>query len=139
MKTPQPTEKTSDAPQKLTRKISELPEPHYGVLQDGRFYDFNPAQADIQRAIDEKRFDARGFQTHKEELKAEWLRDCNESADEYCRLQKEYHAARIAYFVVTGWIDPIKVAANGDMIDGAHRLKAAKFMGKDEVEIRIAQ
>lgn len=133
------TEEAPEPPPKLMRKISNIPEPHYGAWHEGRFYDFNPTHADIQHAINENSLEPRNYQLDVKQLDDEWVHGCNGNIDEYCRLQKKYHAARIAYFVVNDWTDPIVVSAEGKMIDGTHRLKAAKHQKRNEVEIRIAQ
>jgi hypothetical protein len=92
---------------------------------------------EIQYAVDNDLLESRGYQTHFDELNLEWeegLRSLQELADR----QKSYHAKRIAHFVVHGWSDPIILDANGKITDGLHRLKAAIFMGKDEVDVIIS-
>ncbi len=122
----------------IMRRVSEIPEATYGARQDGKLYLFNPTPADIQKALDEGRFEERGYQSHKAELEAEWLEGAAGSINEYCRLQMVYHARRIAHFVVRGWSDAIVLAKNRDMLDGTHRLKAAIHKRMDEVEVRFA-
>jgi hypothetical protein len=60
-------------PPKLMRKVSDIPEPHYGAWHESRFYDFNPTCADIQRAIGEKRRDIRNYQIDLQTLNDAWV------------------------------------------------------------------
>ena len=120
------------------RKVFKIPEAIYAAWHEGKLYDFNPTTSDIQNAIEGGQLENRGYQSHKGELEDEWAQCAKGSIDEICRLQKNYHARRIAHFVVHGWEDPIILAANGDMIDGTHRLKAAIHKRMHEVEIKIA-
>lgn len=121
---------------RIMKRVTEIPEATYGARHEGKLYLFNPTAEDIQRCIDQKEFEDRGYQSHKEELEVEWARDCV-SLEEYCVRQRSYHARRIATFVVHGWTEPITLATNGDMIDGTHRLKAALFKSQKEVEVQI--
>jgi len=98
----------------------------------------------IEEAIKNNELEIRGFQSHYAELEEEWnanlTGDFNAKCMEYARRSKTYHARRIAFFVVKGWdgdpivLEPDAVAIN----DGLHRLKAAKHMDLQEVEIKIA-
>ncbi len=50
----------------------------------------------------------------------------------------DYHAGRVAYFVVKGWANsPIEITASGAMNEGQHRLLAACFMKLDEIEVIV--
>ena len=45
---------------------------------------------------------------------------------------------RIVYFVVNGWEEPILLCKDGCTIsDGLHRLKAAIYLGLEEVEVKL--
>jgi hypothetical protein len=120
----------------MMREIAKIQIIPYG-FNDGITYLAEPSPMEIQYAVDNDLLESRGYQTHFDELNLEWeegLRSLQELADR----QKSYHAKRIAHFVVHGWSDPIILDANGKITDGLHRLKAAIFMGKDEVDVIIS-
>lgn len=121
------------------REVSKIPVATYAADQEGKRYFFDPSAAEIQQAIDNGKLEERGYQRHLHDLVAEWQAGAKGEAVEFYRLQKEYHACRIAYFVVRGWTDPIVLAANGDMIEGTHRLKAAIHKGVSKVGVRISR
>ncbi len=51
---------------------------------------------------------------------------------------RKYHA-RIAFFVVNGWDEPIVLNTDEHKIkEGLHRLKAAIFLGWETVEVDVA-
>jgi len=55
---------------------------------------------------------------------------------------RSFHVARVAYLVVHGWEDPIEVEASDHItwpvMDGNHRLAAAKFLGMEMVEVQFS-
>ena len=124
---------------RVMRVVAEIQCRRFGASHKGKDYDFEPTASDIQRAIDCGELETRGAQAHRQELEREWQRESGGSLDEQARLQKIYNARRIAHFVVHGWTDPIVLAANGDMIEGTHRLKAAIHKLMDKVGVRIAR
>jgi ParB-like nuclease domain len=76
----------------------------------------------------------RAYQQDLESLKAEW----NTIPEQFHLRAKEYHARRIAYFVVNGWTDPIVLEQDArTIVDGLHRLKAAIYLGNETVEATI--
>ena len=95
---------------------------------------------DIRNAIAEKRYDARSFQAHFNELKDEWNRDTR-NYDEYLERKKKYHIERIAYLVTSGlWKEPIIVCSDLRRIcDGQHRVWAAKYLNEDEIEANVKE
>lgn len=104
-----------------------------------RQYDISsePSKDEIERAVREKDFDERGFQRDLPELNAEWNK-ANSSVEEYCDRMRQYHARRIACFVVNKWNDPILLKADGRTVrEGTHRLKAAIHLGMETVEVEI--
>ena len=128
---------TPAAKPRIMRKVSEIPEYTYAAQKDGHLYNFNPTTENIQQAIDAGQLEERGYQTHKDELHTEWTQGAQGNIETFCLLQRDYHARRIARFVVKGWSDPIILASDGDMIDGTHRLKAAIHKHLDEVEVQV--
>jgi hypothetical protein len=125
------------------RKIADIKPIPYG-FNVGTIYSAEPSRMEIQFAIDNGQLEDRGYQTHFDELNREWEGGLSfEPAEEFRSLQefadrqRSYHAKRIAHFVVHGWSDPIILDANGKIRDGSHRLKAAIFMGKDEIDVSI--
>ena len=122
----------------MKRKISDIKLVRYANKDaNGVELQCEPARESIQFAIDNKEFELRGFQSHLDELMAEWGKNATTVQDWNERI-RVYHARRIAHFVVHGWSDPIILDANGKITDGLHRLKAAIFMGKDEVDVIIS-
>ncbi len=51
------------------------------------------------------------------------------------------HAARIAWFVVYGWSQPVDITTNKEfrVVNGHHRLCAANYLGCDEILVKIEQ
>ena len=97
-----------------------------------------PSPEEIEEAISEGNFETRGFQNDCKEITAEWNREAGNSFEQYCRLRRQYHARRIAYFVVHGWDDPIVLHGDEHGIhDGLHRLKAAKHKGMKTISCRV--
>lgn len=102
-----------------------------------------PSPDDIRRAIHEGRLDARRFQIDEAALHAEW-RAASQGGQDHEALRRsvtDYHAGRIAFFVAHGWSDhqyPITVDANNVLHDGGHRLRAARFAGAEEIEVKVA-
>jgi hypothetical protein len=120
----------------MWKKIADIPFVRYENTFNGIVLSCESSHENIQLAINNKEFEQRGFQTHNDELLAEWKKNVS-SAQELNERIRGYHTRRIAHFVVHGWTDPIILDADGEMKDGLHRLKAAIFMGKDEVEVVI--
>lgn len=68
----------------------------------------------------------------------QYISDVGGDVNKCIRWAKDYHAARVAKIAVQGWSDyPIRIAANGDMIDGQHRLLSADFLGMTEVDVEV--
>lgn len=115
-------------------KIQNVP---FGAMHEGKAYDFNPTPEEIQKAIDNGQFEARGIQSHRDELDREWWVKANGNLDEIAKLQREFNARRIAHFVVNGWPDALRVERSGKMHDGTHRLRAAIHKGLKTVSVEI--
>ena len=111
----------------MQKKISEIVNTPYG--QDN--VSCEPSKQDIQKAIDDKDLETRGFQNP--EVEAEyWALNVPERYEWI----KKYHAKRIAFYVVNGWQDRIVLNEDKKTIkDGLHRLKAAIFLGWGTVKI----
>jgi hypothetical protein len=113
----------------VQKKISEIVNTKYG--QDGVCCE--PSKADIQKAVNEKDFETRGFQEDINELIAEW--ESVSVFERYERIRK-YHARRVAFFVVNGWHNRIVLNKDQRTIkEGLHRLKAAIFLGWETVDV----
>lgn len=117
--------------------ISKLKRTPYGS-PDGRFT-CEPSSQDICDAIKKREFENRIFskQPDQDSLKAEWHEAAQGDEREFYRLQKMYHARRIATLVSIGWDDPIEVAASLLITDGNHRLRAAEFRGDNEIHVQF--
>lgn len=124
-------------------KIADIKPIPYG-FNVGIIYLAEPSRMEIQHAVDNGLLESRGYQTHLDELNLEWEEglsfelDESRSQQELADRQKSYHAKRIAHFVVHGWSDPIILDSNGRITDGSHRLKAAIFMEKDEIDVTVS-
>lgn len=122
----------------MMRKIVDIPFVRYANRDaNGVSISCEPTREDIQLAINYKEFEQRGFQSHLNELRAEWEKNVR-NGQEWNERIRVYHTRRIAYFVEHGWVDPIILNPDGTMKDGLHRLKAAIFMDKDEVDVIIS-
>ena len=120
----------------MKRKISELKPCAYGV--PGPQISCEPSSQDICQAITNKSFELRPFsEVDQEVLRAEWTQAANGDIHEFARLQRAYHAKRIAFLVVSGRNDPIEVDSTGNITDGNHRVRAAIFRGETEIEVLI--
>lgn len=121
-----------------TRRISDLKICYYiDTINDQRLL-CEPTPKDICDAIKAGRLEKRNYQRDLAALTAEWEGASENSLNPlstWQRLVTDYHAARIAHFVVSGWDDPISINANDEVTDGTHRIKAAIFKGDSEVEV----
>jgi hypothetical protein len=122
----------------MQKKISEILIGPYVGLSRPDHPPCEPSAEEIERAVREKDREERGYQEHREELTAEWNK-LRSSFEEYNDHERRYHARRIAFFVVNGWSnDPIVLQKDARSVhDGLHRLKAAKHMGLETVEVMI--
>lgn len=98
-----------------------------------------PTDQEIAEAVAAKAVDERFYSGEEQAaLYAAFEKEAAGNFDTYRRLIHQYHARRVAYFVLEkDWKDPIGVTAEGILHDGGHRYLAAKFLGKDEVEVEI--
>ena len=113
----------------MTKRIDDIARKQYGQC-----FSTEPSDEDVAEAIKKGELEERGFQEYEHELAAEWYRH---PPTECVQLAKQYHARRIAYFVVKGWTDPIQITSVGKLRDGAHRLRAAKFKGEKTIDFII--
>jgi hypothetical protein len=120
----------------VIRKISELHRCNYGLPHTD--ISCEPTSSEICTAISNKQFESRSFdQADKNGLLNEWNNAANGNDTEMGRLQKIYHAQRIAYLIVNGWSDPITIDLNGVITDGNHRIRAASFLGRAEIDANV--
>lgn len=95
-----------------------------------------PSHQGIAEAVAEKKLETRRYQEDLELLKSEWGKA--KSVEEHCKLVKQYHTCRVAFFVVNKWKDPILLDHDQrTIIDGLHRLKAAQYLGMKTIEADI--
>jgi hypothetical protein len=115
----------------MLRKVTEITYSPYGQCD----LSADPSDAEIETALREERFDNRNFQKDEAELRAEWQLG-SPSCEEICERARQYHARRIAFFVRYGWSDPIRLKSDGHTVhDGLHRLRAAKFLGRESIDV----
>ena len=129
----------------------------FGDPADPPCYDANPLDEDIAQAvakakesgITEKR---RWHGAEKQDVLQEVFKEATLEA-QVARL-KRYHAERVAHYVVNGWESqedkkhPIAVKAFADSLhphfkwlttEGVHRLKAIRFLGVSEIEVKVEE
>jgi hypothetical protein len=115
----------------MKKKVSEIFSLPYG--QDN--ISCEPFREEIEKAVREKNLEKRGFQEHLDELEVEWGKIPTPERYDHIR---NYHAKRIASFVVNPDDHPIKLKKDGrEVSEGSHRLRAAIHLGIDEVEVEI--
>jgi hypothetical protein len=117
----------------VTVRTDEVHAQEYG--QDGQSCE--PSPADIARHVAFGEVEMRPFQTYAGQLALEWY---SVSGPERIALATRYHTMRVAYFVIKGWDDPIKVVRTnyGYLVtEGAHRIRAARFKGMESVLVQI--
>jgi len=116
----------------MEKNISEISFVPYG--QDNVSCD--PSKEDIEKAVKENNLDTRAFQANEREIAADWAM-ARLNGQDYS-VVKQYHARRIAFFVVKGWKDSITLNKDGYTVkDGLHRIKAAIYLGKTTVDVII--
>ena len=114
----------------FTKKLSEIDMGPYGFPG----VSCEPSREDIEGAIAKGTLEERQFQADIQALNDEWNRNAG-NEQEYFLLQKEYHARRIAFFVVNGWKEPIVLHRDEKTVkDGLHRLKAADYLNMEYVD-----
>src|SRR2546423_1738775 len=95
-----------------------------------------PSPEQIERAIQAKDFDKRGYQECLQELVDEWNRG-GPTPEEYNRREQQYHARRIANFAANKWDHPPVLKKDGSVVDGLHRIKAARHLGDKTIKVQI--
>jgi len=96
-----------------------------------------PSCSDVATALAAGELEIRGFQDDIDSLNAEWNAGTAD-IQTYCIRMREYHARRVAYFVRQGSWKPITLAADRRTVkDGLHRLKAAIYLGYQEIDASI--
>jgi len=114
----------------MKKKVAEIKDVLYG---EGDI-SCEPAKEEIEKAILEKDFEMRSFQGDIEELKTEFK---NSGVECYAQI-KRYHKRRIAYLAVKGCKDPILLCKDEcTILDGLHRLKAAKHIVLKEIDVIV--
>jgi len=122
------------------RKLSEIRITKPYAVFDGRLHDLEPSEDEIQNALDNDKLEEREFSGDGQNaLAEEWSKRANGDAEEFYRLQRLFHAERIARFVKHGWTNPIDIKKDGELVDGGHRYRAARFLKRDEIEVRIVE
>jgi hypothetical protein len=119
--------------------VEQIENRPFGAFHEGKVYDFNPTAQEIQQAIDSGQLEARGLQSHRDELDREWWERAKGDLDKIAKQQRAFNARRIAYLAVHGWPDPLRVERNGKMHDGTHRLRAAIHRELKDVAVEYAE
>lgn len=117
----------------MKKKVAEIKNVLYGVGN----ISCEPTNDEIRKAIQEKDFERRSFQGDILELDAEWKKRA-EVENEYYYWQRRFHVKKVACLVSEGWEDPILLYKDEfTILDGSHRLKAAIYLGHEEVEVIV--
>ena len=119
-------------------KLSEILIGGYAGVSHPEHPSCDPSEEEIEKAVRENNLETRGYQEHCKQLVAEWNQQSH-NFDEYNARERQYHAQRIAFFVVNSWDNhPIILKKDGRSIhDGLHRAKAAKHRRMKTVPVRI--
>ena len=124
----------------MEKPIDEIEIVHWVEDHSEEKYPVEPLREEIEEAIAEGNLETRGFQKDYGALVDEWNREAGGSIEKYLGLRRQYHARRIAYFVVRGWKDPIVLHEDQRRVkEGMHRLKAAKQKGDKTICISLDQ
>jgi hypothetical protein len=103
-----------------------------------------PSEEEIRQAVEKGELEQRGMDEHQAEIKSSLLAGSNNGSDvaAVVRMMKDYHTKRVAYFVVNGLSegDPHPITVNGQnhVVAGNHRVRAARYLKMDEVEVEVA-
>ncbi len=117
----------------MKKKVSEIKDVSYSV---GNII-FVISEDEIERAIREKDFETKSFQGDLHELNIEWNKEAK-NFEEYADRQRKFHIRKIANFIENGWEEPILLFRDGyTILDGLHRLKAAKYLNQEEVDVIV--
>lgn len=125
---------------KIKKKLSDLlpcPYAECGISVE-------PSDEEIRLAVEKVDLEERGMDQHHAEIKAWLFAGSNNGSDvaAVVRMMKDYHARRVAYFVVNGLPagdpHPITITGENRVIAGNHRVRAARFLKMTEVEVGIA-
>ncbi len=141
MTTPPADEKALIEPQgrREKRKVDELMKKFRGWECSGQ--STNPTDIEIEAAVERTRAgESQRLPFNSPQFHAEIARLQFKDFQSAYSWGMRYHADRIAYFVVNERENcPIEIMANEDMREGQHRLRAAKFMKKEEVAVLVVQ
>jgi hypothetical protein len=117
----------------LTSELKQCP---YGFVGNERV---DPTRADVQRAIDEKRFCESIMDRDYERISKE-IQSKTNVPTEMNKLMRQFHAERVAELVRTKdqWLNeldkwPIKVNQFNHVIAGNHRFRAIRYLEIEEV------
>lgn len=112
----------------MKKKVSEICDVLYGENN----VCCEPSKDDIDRAVKKNDLEIRWFQRDINLIDGE----CKLAENRY-DCMRQYHARRIAFFVVNKWTNPIVLNREWRIKDGLHRLKAARYLGIEVVDIEI--
>jgi hypothetical protein len=117
--------------------ITNLSLVNYNARYKNEWRKISFAHADIQKAIDNKEWEQRPFQSSLSELQVEW--DLAGDLEASIELQKQYHVKRIATIIKEKlWQHPLLLYKDRkSILDGGHRLWAMNVLKRDKVEVII--
>ena len=102
-----------------------------------------PSEEEIRQAVEKGELEERGMDEHQVQIKASLLAGSNNGSDvaAVVRMMKDYHTKRVAYFVVNGVPEgdphPITINGQNQVTAGNHRVRAARYLGMNEVEVEV--
>ena len=117
----------------MQKKVSEIFSKPYGEEN----VCCEPSSDEIREAVRENNLEIRPFQAELPKLQAEWNQLQGQARYDAIR---KYHAERVAFFVVKKWDNfPIILKTDGyEVKEGSHRLRAAKILRMETVEVEIS-
>ncbi len=124
----------------MEKRIDEIEIVHWVEDHGEEKYSVEPSREEIEEAITGGNLETRGFQKDYVALVNEWNREAGGNFEKYLRLRRQYHARRIAYFVVHGWTDAVVLHDDQRRVkEGMHRLKSAKQKGDKTICVGFDQ
>ena len=118
-------------------KLTDIRSGSYAAVYKNQRAAITFNNSDIEKALNEEYLEERSFQGDLDILRSDWDNEPNFEAS--INKQKKYHIDRIAYIIKQKLfeipvllykdINPLK-----DYLDGGHRIWAAKYLGKNEIE-----
>ena len=126
----------------VTFKVNTLKQSPYAFATDGRV---DPTREGVEKAIKESRYSECIMDKDYESVTKSIFAKTRDPA-ELDRLIHEWHNERVAELVRTkeAWLGkadnwPITINQFNEVIEGNHRFRAVRYLGLDEVAVKVVQ